>query len=129
MLLLALLLTPPALAEGIDETIKKPETAESWSWGRLFSWATGRDDFRSGKSVALVIGISAYSNGFTPLQYTENDPENLERRLVCQRTAFQKKVHSIHQYPFVVVVEFNEEATGDELIAPKHGTSWVPVLQ
>ena len=74
LLVLALLLPSLAAAEGIDEPFKKPETAESWSWGRLFSWATGQDDFRAGKSYALVIGISAYSNGIAPLQYTKNDP-------------------------------------------------------
>ncbi len=74
LFVLALLLPSLAVADGIDEPFKKPETAESWSWGQLFSWATGQDDFRSGKSYALVIGISAYSNGITPLQYTRNDP-------------------------------------------------------
>ena len=66
--------SPPALAEGIDKTFAKPETAETWSWGQLFGWATGRDEFRSGKSYALVIGVSDYANGITPLQYTGNDP-------------------------------------------------------
>jgi hypothetical protein len=42
-------------------------------------------------------------------------------------TPFQQAVHSIHFYPFVVVIEKYHTAP-ERLIAPKHGTEWQPFL-
>ncbi len=42
-------------------------------------------------------------------------------------TPFQAAVHSVHLYPYVVVVE-RRDAALDELVAPKHGTKWQPFL-
>ena len=42
-------------------------------------------------------------------------------------TPFQSAVHSVHFYPYVVVVERNDTAPG-EFMAPRHGTEWQPFL-
>jgi len=57
----------------------------------------------------------------------QNNPDNPERRSVAEATEFQSRIHSIHFYPYVAVVEFNKEDV-DELIASKHGTQWQPFL-
>ncbi len=49
--------------------------------------------------------------------------------MVCRRTDFQKKVHSIHQYPFVTVIEMNDETVMEELVSPKRGTIWNPTIR
>jgi hypothetical protein len=40
-------------------------------------------------------------------------------------TTFQRGVHSIHLYPFVIVIERRDRSL-DLLEAPKHGTQWQP---
>jgi hypothetical protein len=40
---------------------------------------------------------------------------------------FQRQVNSIHQYPFVTVIEKNEAAR-NWLISERHGTQWQPSL-
>jgi hypothetical protein len=42
-------------------------------------------------------------------------------------TAFQADIHSIHFYPFAVVIEKSAART-TQFSAPKHGTSWQPFL-
>jgi hypothetical protein len=50
-----------------------------------------------------------------------NDPE---RNLVSAVSPFQASVHSVHLYPFLVVIERRREPL-DELVAPRHGTDWL----
>lgn len=57
----------------------------------------------------------------------EASPQDMDRRLACRTTPFQSAVASVHQYPFVTVVERNA-APVTELIAPKHGTQWQSFL-
>jgi hypothetical protein len=52
-------------------------------------------------------------------------PDDPERRFASETTMFQKRINSIHLYPSVVVVEKNR-ADVPELVAPRHGTQWVP---
>lgn len=40
---------------------------------------------------------------------------------------FQKSIHSIHFYPYVLVIEKNERPV-ERFCAPKHGTEWQPFL-
>ena len=41
---------------------------------------------------------------------------------------FQAMVNSIHQYPFVVVLE-KRQARRNAFVAPKHGTQWQPFMK
>lgn len=45
--------------------------------------------------------------------------------LVAETSTFQAAVHSIHIYPFVVVIE-RRAAPVKEFVAPKHGDQWQP---
>jgi hypothetical protein len=45
----------------------------------------------------------------------------------CDATPFQASIHSVHCYPFVVVIETNPTPVST-LVAPKHGTQWQPFL-
>jgi hypothetical protein len=47
--------------------------------------------------------------------------------LSCEATQFQSTIHSIHLYPYVVVVE-KRLFVLPKLLAPKHGTEWQPFL-
>ena len=45
--------------------------------------------------------------------------------LESTRTAFQNAIHSIHFYPYMVVIE-KHAGNAPRLAAPKHGTEWQP---
>jgi len=55
----------------------------------------------------------------------KSEPDNPERKIVSPATVFQSAIHSVHLYPFVVVIE-RREAPVKEFVAPKHGTEWLP---
>jgi hypothetical protein len=44
-----------------------------------------------------------------------------------ENSEFQSVIHSIHFYPFVIVIE-KRPAPLQEMVAPKHGTIWEPFL-
>ncbi len=48
--------------------------------------------------------------------------------LQTSATPFQSAIHSIHFYPYLVVIERNS-APKRQFIAPKHGTEWQPFLK
>jgi hypothetical protein len=75
-------------------------------------------------------GFASYVFGLMQNLHTFNaieSPNNPERRTVVPTTPFQSAVHSVHVYPYVIVLERNETPV-DELVAPKHGTQWEPFL-
>lgn len=45
----------------------------------------------------------------------------------CAVSDFQAAIHSIHFYPFMVVIEKHDRPP-ERLVAPKHGTEWQPYL-
>lgn len=45
-----------------------------------------------------------------------------------EATAFQQKAYSIHQYPYVFVIEKQNEPVA-EFTAPKNGTIWGPFFK
>jgi hypothetical protein len=47
--------------------------------------------------------------------------------LAAAPTDFQREVHSIHLYPYLIVIEKGDEAV-DQFAAPKRGTVWQPFL-
>lgn len=51
------------------------------------------------------------------------DEANPERVLSSPATPFQSAIHSVHVYPYVVVIE-RRDVSLDELVASKHGTEW-----
>jgi hypothetical protein len=76
-------------------------------------------------------GFASYVNGFTHHLHAGShtlNPDTADRHLVCPANAFQADVHSVHQYPFVIVVE-KRDAPVSELVAQKHGTEWQPFLK
>jgi hypothetical protein len=72
-----------------------------------------------------VGGLAHKLNEMAHVRESHDDPE---RRSVSDTTMFQKRINSLHLYPFVVVVEKNR-ADIPELVAPKHGTQWQPFLK
>lgn len=64
---------------------------------------------------ALIDGMHAYEPTCTP---TEN---------ASPASPFQAAIHSLHVYPFVVVIEKRSDPTRS-FSAPKHGTQWQPYL-
>jgi hypothetical protein len=71
-----------------------------------------------------VHGVGHALNDFSQLQ---SYPEDNERRIVCRASQVQATLGSVHLYPFVAVLERNEE-TVSEFRAPKRGTQWQPFL-
>jgi hypothetical protein len=71
-----------------------------------------------------VAGLSQQLNAADDASW---DLEDNERRLCAPATPFQSAIHSIHLYPYAVVIE-TSPAPVKELVAPKHGTVWQPFL-
>jgi len=71
-----------------------------------------------------VSGLSWSLNGGK----IHRDPDQDNRRLTAQTSAFQSSVHSIHLYPFVAVIERRCSPVA-EFVAPKRGTQWQPFLK
>ena len=71
------------------------------------------------KLTAYMNGIQNYLNNITPVPGPVQKSSN---------TAFQQQIYSIHQYPYVFVIEKQNELV-NELSAPKHGTIWGPFFK
>lgn len=76
---------------------------------------TGPDNRFSAFAHALINGMHAYTPTCTPAGNTSI------------ATPFQAAIHSIHTYPFVVVIE-KRSCPLESFSAPKHGTQWQPHL-
>ncbi len=69
--------------------------------------------------------LTAYINGIQNELNTINSSTSLDH-INSKATPFQQQIHSVHQYPYIFVIEKQSELV-DELIAPQHGTIWGPV--
>jgi hypothetical protein len=74
--------------------------------------------------AAFVSGLADSLNGMEGLI---SDPANPQRRSVVPPNNIQAALHSVHLYPYVVVIE-KRNTPLPELIAPKHGSQWEPFL-
>lgn len=54
------------------------------------------------------------------------DHFNPMRRITVPTNSVQAFLHSVHLYPFVVVIE-KRQAPLKELVSSKHGTHWEPL--
>lgn len=81
--------------------------------------------------VFICEDVHGINNAFTAYASALADrlnaftPEFDQRVLSSVATPLQSDLHSIHFYPYVVVIE-KREASLATLSAPKHGTSWQP---
>ena len=75
--------------------------------------------------AAYVSGLADRLNG---MEGSTSDHSNPERRAVVSTNGVQATLHSIHLYPFVVVIE-KRDVELPELVAPKHGSQWEPFLR
>lgn len=76
---------------------------------------TGTDN----RFLAFVHGISDALHAYAPKSDSKGH--------VSPATPFQAAIHSLHVYPFVVVIE-KRAAAMPAFSAPKHGTQWQPYL-
>jgi hypothetical protein len=74
--------------------------------------------------ASYVHGMGHKLNDYSLMQ---EFPDDNERRIICGCTSFQSVIGSIHLYPFITVLEKNED-TVTELRSPKRGTHWQPFL-
>ena len=75
-----------------------------------------------------INGFTSYVHGLTAkLNSALSKPVDQEKGISCSTTQFQSAIHSIHLYPFVVVIE-KTAIPVNQFIAPKHGTEWQPFL-
>ena len=65
--------------------------------------------------------MGGFVNKLNAVNLRQTDP------VTSVATPFQSAVHSVHFYPYVVVIERNETPPG-EFMAPRHGTEWQPFL-
>jgi cephalosporin hydroxylase len=70
--------------------------------------------------------LTAYINGMQNYLNTINHLTGPVQR--STNTGFQQQVCSIHQYPYVFIVE-KQDVLVNELTAPKHGTLWAPFFK
>jgi hypothetical protein len=83
--------------------------------------------------VYLCEDVSGADNAFTSYVYGlaksldafPREEHEDEHSVVTSK--FQSAIASIHQYPYVVVIEKHRSPV-TRLIAPKHGTEWQPFL-
>lgn len=83
--------------------------------------------------VYICEDVHASTNRFA--QYMSGFASNLnasdlnwqDRRISSLVSPFQASVHSIHLYPYVVVIEKNESRV-TEFEGPRHGTEWQPFI-
>jgi hypothetical protein len=69
--------------------------------------------------------FAAYAAALTvELNRTRAEPD---RPHECDPTNLQRMVHSMHFYPFMLVIE-KHSAAPDQLVSPRHGTEWQPFL-
>jgi hypothetical protein len=85
------------------------------------------EDVHGGNNAfaAFVAGLADRLNG---MEGRSSDSENPERRMVVPANGVQATLHSVHLYPFVVVIE-KRNAALPELVAPKRGSQWEPFLR
>ncbi len=74
----------------------------------------------SGSKMKLTAYMNGLQNDLNTVDLSSTDP------VTSKTTAFQQQISSIHQYPYIFVIEKRTEPL-DELIAPQHGTIWAPV--
>jgi hypothetical protein len=70
--------------------------------------------------------LTAYFNGIqNELNRLTDASDGVQK---SKNTGFQQQVFSVHQYPYVFVIEKHAEPV-DELAAPKNGTVWAPFFK
>jgi hypothetical protein len=70
--------------------------------------------------AAYTHALADQLNDFSAIPASESNGQ-----LASGATSFQKTIHSIHFYPYVVVIEKAERPIGG-FVAPKRGTEWQP---
>lgn len=73
---------------------------------------------------AFVSGLVESLNG---MEGACQDHVNPKRRTTVPANGVQASLHSVHLYPFVVVIE-KRQAPLKELVSSKHGSQWEPFL-
>ncbi|MGD0462314.1 MAG: hypothetical protein ABSB74_07475 [Tepidisphaeraceae bacterium] len=68
--------------------------------------------------------IAGLSLNLNRVKSYTNRNDDAERSITTDVSPFQSVVHSIHIYPFVVVIEKWEQPIS-ELVAARHGTLWL----
>jgi hypothetical protein len=83
--------------------------------------------------VYICEDVHGVGNRFAAFAYSMADGLNafsqtsLQQEHASTPTPLQAAVHSVHLYPFVVVVE-KRNSNLESFVAPKHGTKWQPFL-
>jgi hypothetical protein len=81
-----------------------------------------------GPANMFALYLQNLSNNLNACQNFQNNPETPERRSTAVTTEFQSRIHSIHFYPYVAVIETNKD-TRKELVSSKRGTAWQPFIK
>jgi hypothetical protein len=74
--------------------------------------------------AAFVSGLADNLNGTQGMVADLEDPK---RRFVVPANPLQASTHSIHLYPYMVIIERRDDKLS-ELTCPKNGTQWEPFL-
>lgn len=80
---------------------------------------------KSPPGSAFASHVHELAHGLNVHTGFEKNKDDDDRRLVKGTTPFQAEIGAIHLYPYVVVIEKNEEPVA-EFVAPKRGTEWQP---
>ena len=72
--------------------------------------------------TSYVTGLAAHLNSFGMGASDE------KKGIAYSTTQFQREIHSIHLYPFVIVIEKTDSFVY-QFEAPKHGTEWQPFFE
>jgi len=70
--------------------------------------------------------FAQYLNGFAA-NLNASDLDWQDDKISSPATPFQAAIHSVHLYPYVVVIEKTESRV-QQFVGPKHGTEWQPFI-
>jgi len=80
-----------------------------------------------GQNNAFAAFVSGLADSLNGMEGNKEDQANPARRIVVPANGIQATIHSVHLYPFIVVIEKRDIGLS-ELICPKHGSQWEPFL-
>ena len=84
------------------------------------------EDIQGPSSFGEMIG--AFSATLHEVGEMRSDSNNLERRLSFRPSPIQQRVHSLHVYPMVAVIQ-KRHTLVEEFVGPMHGTQWQPTIR
>lgn len=80
-----------------------------------------------GANNAFTAAVQSMANALDDISTWVENPDDASRSLVVGANRLQSAIHSVCRYPYVTVIEKNDQPVA-ELVARKRGTLWDPAV-